>query len=443
MSRPEEWKALNRTGYPKADPKAWSGYQREIYASLRKPILSTRFTGWEATARKKVPASNFGYVFGSAGSGETCRNNLAAFRDYRLTPAMLVNVTQRDSSVELFGHRYPSPLIMAPVGVQEIMHPDAEEASARAARKVGVPFVVSTAATRSIEQIAQASDGGDLWFQLYWPKPQYEEITASLLHRARTNGYKVLVVTLDTFSLGWRPTDLDESYLPFIEGQGCQVGFSDPVFNRIWEETPDDRTFSEKLAEARDMVGRPGTVLGALKVLSKAKHMKKARAWLDVINSETFRDWDQLEILKKLWDGPVVLKGIQSVEDAHRAIEHGASGIIVSNHGGRQLDGAMASLDALAAITADEIVQQSNMPILFDSGIRSGSDIIKALSLGAKAVLVGRPYMYGLASAGEKGVEHVLRCLLAEFDNGLANLGKGSVQHLGRGNLQYRACSKI
>jgi lactate 2-monooxygenase len=189
---------------------------------------------------------------------------------------------------------------------------------------------------------------------------------------------------------------------------------------------------------------RPGSIFGAAKVLTNLKHIAKARAWLGVMNSGTFRQWEHLQVLRKLWgDGPIVLKGIQSVEDAHLAIEHGMDGIIVSNHGGRQVDGAIASLDALAEIGKDEKVKESGLTVLFDSGIRTGSDVLKALALGAKAVLVARPFMYGLAFGGQEGVEHVLRCLLADTDNMLGLVGKKSVKDLSRADLQLRKEVKL
>jgi lactate 2-monooxygenase len=318
------------------------------------------------------------------------------------------------------------------------VHPDAEEATARACAAVKVPMILSTAATRSIEQVATANGDGDRWYQLYWPKPQADEFTASLLSRAKASGFKVLVVTLDTFMIGWRPSDLDESYLPFVYGQGCQVGFSDPVFNRMYEEeqAKDTRSVSEKVSEIWQILKRPGSVGGAMKVLTHASVMKKAAFYISLVASGHYRDWNDLQSLRKHWDGPIVLKGIQTVEDAHRAIEHGMDGIIVSNHGGRQLDGATSSLDALAEIGADEKVKNSNLTLLFDSGIRTGSDVLKALALGAKAVLIGRPYVYGLAMGGEEGVKHVLNCLLADTDSSLANLGKKTVEEIGRGDLR-------
>jgi isopentenyl diphosphate isomerase/L-lactate dehydrogenase-like FMN-dependent dehydrogenase len=380
------------------------------------------------------------YIAGAAGTGDTHTANLAAFTRYRLRPSMLVNCTRRDLSVELFGTKYPSPLIVGPVGVQSIVHPDGEEATARACRSLSVPMVLSSAATRSIEAVAAANGAGDRWFQLYWPKPQCEAVTVSLLNRAKESGSKVLVVTLDTFNLAWRPEDLDEAYLPFVWGEGCQVGFSDPVFNQMYEaglaRERAEKGVAERVGEAWSAVRRPGSVSGAVKVLAHAGTMKKAQAWLGILNSGTYREWGHLEILKKHWDGPIVLKGIQTVEDARRAVEYGMDGIVVSNHGGRQLDGAIASLDALAEIAGDEEVKRSGLTILFDSGIRTGSDVLKAIALGAKAVLLGRPVMYGLAISGEEGVKHVLRCIAADLDNMLGNMGKRSLGELSRDDLR-------
>ncbi|KAM0430137.1 hypothetical protein ACHAPT_006144 [Fusarium lateritium] len=424
---------------------SYSSFQRDIYQAFRPPPFSTKHSEWEALARSKVPAANFDYVHGSAGTSATANANIEAFSRYRLRPSCLVDATRRNCGIELFGTKYNSPLLLAPIGVQNIMHTDAEEATARACNSIRVPMILSSAATRTIEQIAEANAGGDRWYQLYWPKPQCEEITASLLNRAKNSGYKVLVVTLDTFLLGWRPSDLDTAYLPFIWGQGCQIGLSDPVFNRVFEEIQrnDTRSYSEKLAELWSIMRRPGTFYGAARVLGNANLLQKSKAWIDVMNSGTYREWEDLKVLKQLWDGPIVLKGIQTVQDAHMAIDYDMDGIIVSNHGGRQLDGAIASLDALAEIAADERVKASNLTILFDSGVRTGSDVLKALALGAKAVCIGRPYIYGLAAGGQKGVEHVLKCLLADMDNSLANCGKKSIQDLSRDDLQILPQSKL
>ena len=292
------------------DPESYVQFQREIYASLRKPKFSTKPHEWEVAARNAIPLPNFLYVFGAASSESTHAANRSAFERYRLRPSMLVQATRRDMSIELFGKMYKSPLLVAPIGVQEIVHQDAEEATARAARAVKVPMILSTAATRSIEQVAKANGDGDRWFQLYWPKPQAEEFTASLLYRAKESGFSVLVVTLDTFQIGWRPNDLDESYLPFIWGQGCQVGFSDPVFQRMYEkmQKEDTRTGTQKLQELWQALRRPGSVYGAARVLSHANIIPKALFFTSLVASGNYRDWNDLKTLRQLWDGPIVLK---------------------------------------------------------------------------------------------------------------------------------------
>ncbi|EJD37017.1 FMN-dependent alpha-hydroxy acid dehydrogenase [Auricularia subglabra TFB-10046 SS5] len=421
---------------------SFSTYQRDIYASFRSPIFSVDPMKWEALARRKIPDSNFYYVAGSANQGLTCAANVGAFARYRLRPRMLADATFRDTSVEIFGQKLASPLIVAPIGVQGIVHKDGEEATARACQKLDIPMILSTAATRSIEEVAAANGTGKRWYQIYWPKPEHDDITISLLQRAQASGYSVLVVTADTFALGWRPKDLDSSYLPFIYGQGCQVGFSDPVFNKKYEAAQREankRPLWTRLRELFEVLLRPQSLWGALKILWNIKAISKSRAWLDVVNSGTYRTWDDLRVLRANWAGPIVLKGVQTVEDARLAAEHGLDGIVVSNHGGRQVDGAVASLDALAVITADERVKTSGLTVLFDSGVRTGSDVIKALALGARGVLIGRPYMYGLAIAGQRGVEHVLKCTLADFDNTLGLIGKLNVRQLGRDDLEIVA----
>lgn len=432
--------------WPEPSETAHAQYQREIYAGFSEPILSTRFSEWEAGARAQLPKSNFNYVYGAAGLGRTNAANVSAFERYRIKPSMLRDCTVRDTSVEIFGTKYASPIMVAPIGVQGIVHADGEEATARACASLGINYILSTAATRSIEQIAKANGpNGQRWFQLYWPRPQYEDITASLLARAKTEGYKVLVVTLDTFNLAWRPEDLDQSYLPFLRGQGCQIGFSDPVWQQRYEaeQTADTRSAGEKVRELWTVLKQCTSVSSRAWILSHLQTLQKSKHWVGVMNSGTYRKWQDLAILKKLWDGPIVLKGIQTLEDAHRAIEHGMAGIIVSNHGGRQCDGAIASLDALAAIGADDRVKSSGLAVLFDSGVRSGSDVLKALALGAKAVLVGRPVMYGLALAGQAGAEHVLKCFLADMDISLANAGKKNLAELSRFDLQFFLPAKL
>ncbi|KAK9491894.1 FMN-dependent dehydrogenase [Lipomyces doorenjongii] len=421
---------------------SWAGYQTRIYSSLLPPKLSTDSSRWESEARACMPSRNYNYIYGTAGQGRTQRANLDAFSRYRFIPHVLSGATVRDLSVTLFGKKFPSPILVSPIGVQSIAHPQAEVASARAAAKLNVPFILSTASSTNMETVAEAHAAAsisldnteftkpDRWYQLYWPKD--DKLTVSLLRRAEVSGFSVLVVTLDTFSLGFRPADLDQSYLPFIWGEGCAIGFNDPVFNE---------KYSKQLA------GPKLSIFQKLKLLVKKsrgsislffallwwhKKVFKSLAWISEVFSGTHKTWEDLKLLRDCWNGPIVLKGIQSVEDAHLAIKHGMNGIVVSNHGGRQADGAIASLDALEKITADEVVRKSNLTIMFDSGVRTGSDILTALALGAKAVLIGRPYIYGLALGGQEGVEHVLQCLLADADITMANLGRKNIAELDR-----------
>jgi isopentenyl diphosphate isomerase/L-lactate dehydrogenase-like FMN-dependent dehydrogenase len=284
--------------------------------------------------------------------------------------------------------------------VQSILHPDGELATARAAAALGVPMVLSTHSSHTIEDVAAANGDGPRWFQLYWPND--DAVCASILSRARAAGFSVLVVTLDTWSLGWRPTDLDRAYLPFIRGVGTAVTFSDPVFRSGLDSPPEEDV--------------PSAVL----------------KWVPMFTG-TDRTWDDLPFLREHWDGPIVLKGIQHVADARRAADAGMDGVIVSNHGGRQVDGAIGSLEALPGIVA---AVGDELPVLFDSGVRGGADVVKALALGARAVLLGRVFAYGLGIAGEAGVRHVLRSVLAETDLTLGLSGHKSVSELNADALQ-------
>lgn len=373
-------------------------YQNEIYLSGyggTTPAFTTDLTRLEESAERVLGPGPFSYVAGGAGSGATARANREAFDRWALVPRMLTNATERELSTTVLGETLPAPVALAPVGVQSIVHPDAERATARAAAELGLPMVMSTASSTSIEDVAAASGSGPRWFQLYWPNDP--DVCGSILARARAAGFSVLVVTLDTWSLGWRPCDLDNGYLPFLKGEGTAVPFSDPVFRSRLDAPPEEDP--------------------AMAVLR----------WISMITG-TDRDWDALPFLREHWDGPIVLKGIQHVDDARRAADAGVDGIVVSNHGGRQVDGAVASLDVLPEIAA---AVGDRLEVLFDSGVRTGADVLKALALGAKAVLLGRPYVYGLAHGGEAGVRHVLRSLLADLDLTLGLSGHRSVAELG------------
>jgi lactate 2-monooxygenase len=389
------------------NPVPFASYQNEIYLQGlggQLPPFTTVPDELEASARDRLGPGPYWYVAGGAGSGATVRANREAFDDYRIVPRMLRDATTRHLGTTVLGTEMPAPVLLAPVGVQSILHPDGELATARAAAELGVPIVLSTASSHTVEDVAEASGDGPRWFQLYWPNEP--DVCVSILDRAKRAGFGVLVVTLDTWTLAWRPHDLDGSYLPFIRGTGVAIPFSDPAFRAGLDKSPE-----EDLASA-------------------------IMRWVPMFTG-TDKSWDQLSFLREHWDGPIVLKGIQHVDDARKAVESGVDGIVVSNHGGRQVDGAVASLEVLP-----EIVRAvgEDIDVLFDSGIRTGADIVKALALGAKAVLVGRPYAYGLAHGGQVGVRHVLRGLLADFDLTLGLSGYRSPAELSPEALRSKFC---
>jgi isopentenyl diphosphate isomerase/L-lactate dehydrogenase-like FMN-dependent dehydrogenase len=382
---------------------AHAGYQNEIYLhglGGQVPLFTTDGTKVEAVAEGVMEPGAFGYVAGGAGSGETMRANRDAFARWRIVPRMLTDASSRDTSVTVLGTRIPAPVLLAPIGVQSIVHPEGELATARAAGELGVPMVLSTASSYPLEEVADANGDGPRWFQLYWPND--DEVCLSLLRRAQAAGYTALVVTLDTWTLAWRPRDLDQSYLPFLRATGVANAFSDPAFLAGLEKSPQE---DQAMAVLR---------------------------WISLF-SGTDRTWEQLSFLRSNWDGPIVLKGIQHVEDARRAVAAGVDGIVVSNHGGRQVDGAVGSLEVLPEIAA---AVGDRVCVLFDSGVRTGADVFKALALGAEAVLVGRPYVYGLALAGEAGVRHAVRGLLADFDITLGLSGYRTPGELGAGAVR-------
>ncbi len=375
-----------------------ASYSSEIYLNGmggQRPAFTTDASSLEAYAAQHMEPEPYWYAAGAAGSGATYRANLAAFDRWRLVPRMLTGATDRSAQTTLFGATLPAPVLTAPVGVQGIMHPDGELAVARASSELGIPMVLSTVSSHALEDVAAANGDGTRWFQLYWPND--EEVCASFLSRAKAAGFSALVVTLDTWMLAWRPRDLDHGYLPFLTGKGLATYFSDPVFRDRLEKSPEDDPMSAILQ------------------------------WLPIFTG-TDHTWEHLGFIRDHWDGPIVLKGIQHADDARKAADRGMDGIVVSNHGGRQVDGAIASLDALPAIV--EAVGD-RLEVLFDSGIRTGADVLKAVALGAKAVLVGRPWVYGLALGGYDGVRHVLRSLLAELDLCLALSGHASLADVG------------
>jgi len=376
-------------------------YQLEIYLKGTqniKPQLPTSFEELERRASEVLNVEAFGYIAGSAGSEITATNNKSAFNHYQIIPRMMGDVSQRNIAIELFGMPLPTPVLLAPVGVLSIAHPEAEVAVARAAKNLRVPQIVSTVSSKTIEEIGNAHGDHPHWFQLYWGRNN--DFTRSIISRAEKAGYSAIVVTLDTRLFAWRERDIKNAYLPFLYNEGLANYLTDPVF----------------LAE----VGDP----------SKDK-MQTMMHFANCFSNPS-STWEDLSVIKECTKLPVIVKGIQHADDAKRAIDNGADGIVVSNHGGRQLDGAIGAIDTLAGI-ADEV--GSKTTVLFDSGIRRGADVFKAMALGAKAVLLGRPYAYGLALGGEQGVTEVVANLLADIDLTLGLAGCTSWKEVSKERL--------
>lgn len=417
--------------------------QSTIYrdgASGRLPAVPTGAVRLEDAARQVMSPRALAYVAGSSGSEQTALANRAALDRWSIVPRMLRDVSTRDLGVELFGHQYPSPVVAAPVGALELVHRDADLAVASATAELGIPYIFSNQASRSMEETAAVMGNAPRWFQLYWSSSN--DLVASLLKRAEGAGAQAIVITLDTHTLGWRPRDLDLAYLPFIHGMGLAQYTSDPVFRALVKEratlpdsSPRPRITISSMRTLFDMTRHyPGRFFHNLR---SGEPKAAVETFLDVFSRPSLT-WDDLDFARKHTNLPIVLKGIQHPADAKRALAAGIDGIVVSNHGGRQIDGAIGSFDALPRIL-DEV--KGKVPVLFDSGIRGGSDILKALALGAAAVCVGRPYIYGLALAGQRGVYEVFRNLIAELDIALGVSGHAGISELSPESLTSRSHS--
>ena len=376
------------------------------------------------------------YVAGGAGDGATMRANRAALDRWQLVPRMLRDVSSRDLSVSLLGMRLPAPLLVAPIGAAGLVRREADELVGAAASAVGLPYILSSQGSSPMEATVRAMGDGPRWYQLYWSTD--EALVDSFIRRAEAIGASALVVTLDTTMLGWRPQDLNRGSLPFARGIGIAQYTSDPRFR--------------ELVAARVAAGgsggsgpRPRPTPGAVRTLAsmarevpggfvdnlRSPHTRASVETFLAIYSKPSLSWSDLETLPSRTRLPVLLKGILHPDDAVRSVELGVAGILVSNHGGRQVDGAVASVDALVDVVAALGGPQStSVPVILDSGIRSGADVVKALSLGAAAVTVGRPHVYGLAVDGSAGVKAVLENLVAELDLTLGLSGVGSVAEL-------------
>jgi L-lactate dehydrogenase (cytochrome) len=354
----------------------------------------------EDQAAKVLDPESLAYILAGAGNQATMRANASAFRRWKVKRRRGRRVPAKvDLSTTVLGTRMPAPVLFAPVGVQTLAHPEGELATAPVAEELGLTYIHSTQAAYKMEDVAQANGDGSRWYQLYWPTD--DELVVSFLRRAKAAGYTHLLITLDTTLLGWRPLDLDRGYSPFLENKGIANYTSDPVFQR------------------------------RMPVPAEVSPLPAGVAFAGVFQNPGL-NWGQLPLVRENWDGPILLKGIQSRRDARLAVDHEIDGIVVSNHGGRQVDGAIASLDALGPIVREV---GGEMPVLFDSGIRTGRDAFKALALGADAVLIGRPYIYGLALGGQDGTRAVMQSLMRELEEEVRRAGHRTHRTLSRSSL--------
>ncbi|MES1937056.1 alpha-hydroxy-acid oxidizing protein [Salinisphaera hydrothermalis] len=429
-------------GYDQLTPATGTNHrQQAIYSAGlagRRPAIPVAHTALAAEAERRLSAPAHGYIAGGASGETTLAANRAAFDAWHIVPRMLTDIAHRDTGVSLFGHRYPQPFMLAPIGALELAHHEADVGAARAAAAAGIPAILSSQASRPMEACTAAMDalapGAPRWFQLYWPKS--DALAESLIARAEACGCDALVVTLDTPLLGWRPRDLELGHLPFLRGQGLAQYTHDPVFRSMLADTPADsnrppitpRLLANVLACARHY---PGSTWRAL---TRGHGLAAVRQFVATYSRPDLT-WADLAWLRERTQLPIVLKGVLSSTDAQHAVAAGIDGLIVSNHGGRQVDGAIASLDALIDIRA----AAPDLTLILDSGVRTGADIVKALALGADAVAIGRPYAYALALAGTTGVAEWIANTAADFELTMALAGARSVEEIRAGGVELRS----
>jgi len=395
--------------------------------------IPVSFDKLREAAKKKMSEETYAYIAGSAGREITKESNRRAFKQWKIAPRMLKDVSECNTEVSLFGQRYPIPFLLAPIGVLDMAHPDADSAVAKASAEENVPFIFSSQASVDMEACSSVMGDSPRWFQLYWSTSN--DLVESFVRRAESCGCEAIVLTLDTTMLGWRPRDLDLDYLPFLRGRGIAQYTSDPVFRELMNTSLGDADEPPKLT------------WNSIKALIKMAKNYPGGFWSNLVSEDPRRavktfiecysrpslTWDDLSFLRSLTDLPILLKGILNTNDARKAIERNMDGIIVSNHGGRQVDGAVSAIEALSDISKEV---NGDIPILMDSGIRSGSDMFKAIALGADAVLLGRPYTYALAIAGKQGVQEVIQNYRADFELTMALSGCRSVDEINVDRLQ-------
>jgi lactate 2-monooxygenase len=422
------------------EPTGTPTRQQSVYldgVSGARPAVPVSMARLERVARRKMSRQAFAYIAGGAGMERTMAANRAAFDRWRIVPRVLRDVSKRDTSVTLFGRTLPAPLLLCPIGVLELAHPEADVAVAAAAAAAGVPVIFSNQASRSMEACAAVMGDAPRWFQLYWSRST--DLALSFVQRAERSGCDALVLTLDTTILGWRPRDLDLAYLPFLRGMGIAQYTSDPVFRR--QVTEDAATFQRRrgrvtpaavgalLQLARAHPGRfRDNVVASLRSAPNgpASPLASVQRFIQTYSKPSL-NWDDVAFLRERTTLPLLLKGVLHPDDARRAVDVGVDGVIVSNHGGRQVDGGVATLAALPGVV--EAVDGA-VPVLLDSGVRTGADVFKALALGAGAVCIGRPYAYGLAIAGRRGVAEVLANVMADFELTMALAGCRTVDDI-------------
>lgn len=420
-------------------PDQW---RRQFYLdgfAGKKPAIPTRFDLLEQRAKDKLPEAAWCYISGGAGPGTSMDENLKCFRQVQILPKMLQNVERRSIETSLFGSTISAPVLTAPIGVLELAHPEADLAVAKATSEIGIPMIFSSQSSYSMEDITGCMGESPRWFQLYWSKS--DDLTESFVRRAEACGCSAIVITLDTHVLGWRPQDLDIGYLPFLEAKGIAQYTSDPIFQEMMDDVDVNAQAGlggSSFARLKGFIKMIRTYKGDgsfLELFRSKRPVAAVRKFIEIFSNSSLT-WEDLKKVREMTSLPIVLKGILRVDDAIKAVEFGMDGIIVSNHGGRQVGGSISTIGALPGII-DAIGDQ--IPVLLDSGIREGADIFKALALGAHAVCIGRPYVYGLSIDGYTGVSAVLKNLITEFEITMGLCGCKDLSEITREMVQIQS----